>query len=131
MAKRIFIVGMALAAAWLYLAGAVLAQQQGISPQGVPFLSGGFGLDERTAIDAMAGQYNLKLEFAMAEGNYLGDVRVMLQGPVVLDVISEGPWFLTRVPPGTYRVTAEYAGAAKTQSVSVGAGGLKTVVFRW
>lgn len=118
-------------AAWLGLTGTALAQPQNVSPQGVPYLSGGVGADEREAMRGLAGQYNLRLEFAVTEGNFLGDVRVMLRGPVSLDAVSEGPWFLVRVPPGAYSVTVECAGITKTQSVSVGRGGQKTVVFRW
>ncbi|WP_243358532.1 hypothetical protein [Fundidesulfovibrio terrae] len=130
MAGLAFTAGVVLAI-WLSFCGAIMAQAQNTSPQGVPYLSGGVGLDEREAMQGMASQYNLKLEFAVSEGNYLGDVRVTLRGPVSLDAVSEGPWFLVRVPPGIYSVTAESAGMAKTQSVTVGKDGQKTVVFRW
>lgn len=130
MVGRVFIAGMVLAVVCVCGAGVVSAQQQGMSRQGIPFLSGGLGVDERAAIEAVAGQYNLKLEFALQEGNYAGDVRVNLRGPITLDAVSEGPWFLVRVPPGAYTATVEYEGVVKTQSVTVG-GGLKTVVFRW
>ena len=131
MARRMIIAALTMAAAWLCLAGGALAQPQGMSPQGIPYLSGGVGLEERAAMEAMSGQYNLKLEFAMVEGNYEGGVRVTLRGPVSLDAVSEGPWFLVKVPPGTYKVTAESVGEVKTQTVTVGASGQKTVVFRW
>lgn len=130
MSRSAFIAAMIVAAGVLF-SGNAQAQMQPMSPQGVPYVSGGVGLDEREAMQGMASQYNLKLEFALSEGNYLGDVRVTLRGPVSLDAVSEGPWFLVRVPPGTYSVTAESAGMAKTQSVTVGKDGQKTVVFRW
>ena len=130
MTRPVWVAAMIVAAGVLF-AGLVQAQIHLTSPQNVPYLSGGVGLDERTAMQGMASQYNLKLEFALNQGNYLGDVRVSLKGPVSLDAVSEGPWFLVRVPPGTYSVTVESAGMRKTQTVTVGAGGQKTVVFRW
>jgi len=132
MTRRTFIVWMIWTAAWLCLTGSAWAQpSDAVNPHGVPYLSGGVGLDEQAAMDALAGQYNLKLVFAQAGGNYLGDVRVNLQGPANLSAFSGGPWFLVNLPPGSYRVTADYNGAVKTQVVTVEGGAQKTVVFRW
>jgi hypothetical protein len=107
------------------------AQTSGVSPQGIPYASGGVGSDERQAMTALSGQYDLKLEFAMREGDYLGDVQVSVRGPVNLEAVAEGPWFLVNLPAGTYQVTAVNGSVATTQSVTVGAMGQKRLVFLW
>lgn len=131
MTGRELMTWMLLAAVWLSLPGVAEAQERRTSPEGIPYVSGGIGTDERSALEALAGEYNLKIEFAATQGNYLGDIRVSLRGPVSLDAVSEGPWFLAKVPPGTYTVTAVSEGASKTMTVPVSPGGQKTLVFRW
>jgi hypothetical protein len=117
--------------AWLCLTGMAFAQRMQMSPQGILYVTGGVGNDERAAMEAMVDQYNLKLEFAMRGGNYLGDVRVMLRGPVSLDVISDGPLFLAKLPPGTYSVTAIADGQTRAQNVVVGESRQKSVTLFW
>ena len=115
----------------LCLASAALALQPMATPQGIPYLSGGIGSDERAQMDAMAGQYNLKMEFARSDRAFLADVRVAFRGPVSGEVLSQGPILLIRLPAGSYAITATTNGVARTQNVSVGAGGLRTVAFLW
>jgi len=115
----------------LCLGGIAMAQTPRTSPGGVPYVSGGVGDEEVAAMQAMAGQYNLKLEFALVGGDFLSDVRVMLRGPVSLDAVSDGPLFMAKVPPGVYQVTAACNGVAKTRQVTVGSGKQKAEVFLW
>lgn len=91
---------------------------------GVSYISGGVGLDEREAMNAMAGQYNLRISVATkGEGKYLSDAKVTVQdrqGNVVLEDMANGPWFWANLPPGTYEVTAEIDGKAQTRTVTIG-----------
>jgi hypothetical protein len=103
------------------------------SYQGTPWVSGGVGIEERNRmLETLADDYNLKLEFAVAQGNYLGDVSVRItnaDGAVVMDAKSSGPWFLTKLPPGTYGVQASGFGETFEQTVQLPATGLHTLVF--
>jgi len=80
------------------------------SDQGIRYVSGGVGEDELAEINALSGQFNLRLLFAMqGSGDYLADVRVKVvdsRGAVVLNATSNGPLLLTQLPPGTYTVEA-------------------------
>jgi hypothetical protein len=109
------------------------AMQEQSSFQGTPYFSGGFGVEQREHLmTAVADDYNVKLEFALDEGNYLGDVRVEItdgDGARVMEALSKGPWFFTRLPPGRYRVEVSGYGQAFADSVSVPASGLAQVVF--
>lgn len=103
------------------------------SYEGTPWLSGGVGADERKElIDNYADDYNLKIESAVANGSYLTDTGVVItkpDGAVVMKEVSTGPWFMTRLPAGTYRIQVSGFGQAFEQTVDVPARGLKTVVF--
>jgi hypothetical protein len=121
-------------------AGSVFAQQGGdpqLQPKhygNIPYISGGIGLDEREALSHLAGGYDLKLMFAVAAGNYLADVRVEIRDPagqLVLDALSEGPWFFAHLPPGRYNVSVKLAGAVQRQNVQVSGRGQSQLNFLW
>jgi len=103
------------------------------SYEGTPWVSGGVGLDERNyMLENLANDYNLKLEIAVADGSYLADAEVViakLDGAIVMKQVSTGPWFMTRLPAGSYRVQVSGFGQTFEQAVEVPASGLKTVVF--
>ena len=100
----------------------------------VSYVSGGVGTDSIDKLNSLSGDFNLKLVFAMNSGNYVSDVRVAIAnaaGKTVLDTMSAGPWFLTKLPAGNYQVEATFAGNAVKRQVAVGAVKLNTVDFRW
>lgn len=103
------------------------------SYEGTPWLSGGIGADERKdLLENYGDDYNLKIELAVADGSYLADVGVVIakaDGAVVMKEVSTGPWFMTRLPAGTYRIQVSGFGQAFEETVEVPAAGLKTVVF--
>ena len=103
------------------------------SYEGTPWLSGGVGEGEREYILAeYTDDYNLKLEFAVADGSYLADIEVLIAKPtgkVVMQASSKGAWFLTNLPAGTYHVKAMGFGETFEKTVEVPATGLHTVVF--
>ncbi|MBF0537182.1 MAG: hypothetical protein HQL03_02905 [Nitrospirae bacterium] len=104
------------------------------SIDGIQYLSGGIGVDERAQIEKMArGKYNVKLVFAVAAGNYLGNIPVEIQdkkGNKVLSVEIEGPWFYVNLPRGAYTIKANLDGKVKVHRLTVGKK-LQTVAFVW
>ena len=101
---------------------------------GVSFVSGGVGQDSIERISPLVSNFNLKMIFALNSGDYLSDVRVAIadtKGHIFLDTMSEGPWFLTKLPVGTYQITVTYSGHAIKREIVVGTAKLKTVDFRW
>jgi hypothetical protein len=102
--------------------------------EGIPYVSGGIGLDEREALSATASEYNLKIVFALKEGNYLADASVLIknaQGRTVLDAVSDGPWFYARLPAGQYAVTATMMEKANTETVQIKPAGQSVLHFYW
>jgi hypothetical protein len=104
------------------------------TPGGVSYVSGGVGTDSIDHLNTLAGNFNLKLVFALNSGSYVSDVKVAIadaKGRTILDTTSDGPWLLTRLPAGNYQVVATLSGKAVRHQVAVGEAKLRTVDFRW
>lgn len=104
------------------------------SASGVTYVSGGAGTEAVDRLRSMERDFNLKLVFALSNGEYLADVRVTVvdaANKVVLDTTAEGPWLLARLPAGTYQVNAAHGRSVEHRSVALGQTSLKTLDFRW
>lgn len=101
----------------------------------ITYVSGGFGIDERDALAAVAKDYNLKLVFAeQGTGAYLADVKVSIvgtKGQKVLDAVSNGPWFMARLPAGHYKITAAVEGKSLVRKAAVTHGRHTQLDFYW
>jgi hypothetical protein len=101
---------------------------------GIPYRSGGVGVDEREALRSMTSADNLQLIFAARDGKYLSDVDVVITnsaGHKILRAVSNGPWLLTKLPAGSYLVTAEAKGRSIHRMVNVPSSGQTHVLFSW
>jgi hypothetical protein len=124
--------------AFMSWSGAVCAQQ-GPQPavqeyQGVRFVTGGIGEEERAAILAASADFNLKLLFAEKGGAYLADVTVVVtgaDGAKVLELKADGPLVLASLPVGAYRVAATAGGREQVRSASIPATGQRSLAFYW
>ena len=103
---------------------------------GVSYTSGGIPDEQLPAVKQARASYPLVIELFQKNGQknqYTSDVQVRLtnaKGEVVLDDKSEGPFFLVKPAPGTYKVEATFNGKTLEQrGVAVGASGSKRVVF--
>lgn len=103
----------------------------------VSYMSGGVGEDEAAALKRAAAGYPLELQFvqkAMPRDEFLADVNVKIRDrsrTVVLDVVSQGPFLLARLPAGTYQIEADHDGVIKRQTVEIRAGKHERAVFVW
>jgi len=125
--------------AWLVIAAAAITEAQSIpgleekQEGGIGYVSGGIGQDERNALAAMTESYNAKLVFSLVSGKYLSGIGVKIadrNGKSVLDMKTDGPWLLAKLPAGKYTVTAEYEGAEQKKSLTV-VNSLQIVSFYW
>ncbi|MEZ5579492.1 MAG: carboxypeptidase-like regulatory domain-containing protein [Candidatus Competibacteraceae bacterium] len=93
--------------------------------RGVRYTSGGVGESERAELNALSGQFNLRLLFAMqGSGDYLADTKVIIadkRGETVLSATSNGPCCYAQLPPGTYTVEASTPDQTQRQPVTIGA----------
>ncbi|MCW5604613.1 MAG: hypothetical protein KIT18_08725 [Burkholderiales bacterium] len=109
-------------------------QEQVINRDGVSFTSGGIGIDSQERLQAREQEFNLKLVFTLVEGNYLADVAVSVKGAdgrTLIEHVANGPFFLARLPAGTYAVTAVHEGKPQVRKVTVSDKRLRTEYLRW
>lgn len=100
----------------------------------IRYASGGVGDESLAQLTSISRDFNVKLVFALASGEYLSDVRVVIadaKGGTLLDTTADGPWLLAKLPAGKYRIAATLAGKEQQHEVSVGTTPLTTVDFRW
>lgn len=103
----------------------------------VTYLSGGVGQGEADAIKHVAKYYPLELEFlhkAKPRDEYLANVKIRIKDAhdkMVLDVTSDGPFLLAKMPAGQYTVSAEYRGKIHWRRVHVTASDHRRVIFEW
>lgn len=101
---------------------------------GVPHISGGVGADAREQLLAKEKEYNLKIIAAEKSGDYLANVKIVIESAgkeQVLDTTMEGPILLAKLAPGTYTIRATSDGQMLTRTVTIPAQGLRQVDFRW
>jgi hypothetical protein len=123
-----------LAVGFATLGAAQPPADKGATPGNVPFVSGGIGVDSGQALKARENEFNVKLIFTLVEGNYLADVGVTIKdaaGKTLVDHVADGPFFMAKLPPGNYSVTASYGGKTQTRRISAPAKGLHTEYLRW
>jgi hypothetical protein len=122
--------GIALSSVTVHAADMPAVQQS----NGISYISGGIAEDSQQAMEAMAGDFNLHLTFAQADGSYLADIPVTIrdaQGSTVLDMTSEGPLFYVNLEPGTYIVAADNQGNSKEQQVEITTGKPVSLTYSW
>lgn len=114
------------------------AQAQGgglpaIHTQGdVSYTSGGVGMDESQALKREAPDWPLALQFTGQGGDYMADVHVSITKPggaKVLDVTSQGPFMLVKLPAGRYTIHARYK--QETQERVIDISRHASVAFHW
>lgn len=101
---------------------------------GVIFLSGGVGLDEREAMQSVQNQYTLWLSFDK-KGNtgHDSDTEVSIRdtrGDVVLETTTDGPWLMVKLPPGRYEVLAWQDSVWGKRNITVSGKGMVRQVVR-
>lgn len=99
---------------------------------GTPWVSGGVGESSRDELMQEYDDYNLKTEFAVADGHYLADVAVTIttnNGTPVLRAFATGPWLMTKLPPGEYDVAVNGFEKTFVKDVTVPADGMETLIF--
>ncbi|MCX7892551.1 MAG: hypothetical protein N2544_09350 [Burkholderiales bacterium] len=128
----------ALAALFVVLAalgGAAWSAVSGIAANGVVFLSGGVGADEREEMASRGGEFDLVVwaaergscGFVVPERLWVTDPR----GVLVFELAPEGPITYLHLGPGRYVVRATFNGVAESQAVVIPAVGRRNVYFYW
>jgi hypothetical protein len=124
--------GLSIALAGGIAAAADMPQVQ--QANGVSYVSGGIAGDSQQSMEQMAGDFNLHLTFAEADGSYLADIPLTIKdagGNTVLETTSGGPLFYARLEPGSYTITADNQGNSKEQQVEISADKPASITYSW
>lgn len=118
-----------------FLSPAVAQEIEQQTSNGVSYVTGGVGAEERQAMQELSPQYNLKLMFAdKVTGEYRSGLSVEvrdMRGNVRLQADDTGPMLYAQLPPGRYRVTANVDGQQQQRTVTVGRQGSRSTAFYW
>ena len=109
-----------------------MAQANESTPIEIPTLSGGIGDSGMDEITAAQNQFNLKLIFAEADGEYLADIGVEIQnnkGVSILKMNSPNSILLVKLLPGKYTIKATSDGGTKSHKIVIRRDGLVTYYF--
>jgi hypothetical protein len=117
----------------LLVSGSAQATQQGTTTDGNEYLSGGVSQDERDALKAQRDHFSLWIVTAQQKtGAYLSAVHLTItdaQKKLVFNAPLVGPWLLVDLPPGTYRVGAQFEGQSQQRATTVHTGNHHQVMF--
>lgn len=111
------------------------AHAQVIQPMqhnGITYMTGGIGLEERHAMEAAKGSYNLRVLLSGLTGHFVGEALISIRddkGTEVLSTIA-GPIFYAQLPSGSYTISATHNGDTKTQRITAGSGA-RQIGFAW
>lgn len=105
---------------------------------GISYIGGGVGVEERQALAQWAKSYSLRIEMALKSGEYLGDLQIKIfdnTGKRVLESLSDGPLMYLQLSSGRYKVEIsdpKSTGlATKVREVSVSEGQQTRLFFSW
>jgi hypothetical protein len=103
------------------------------------YLNGGIGAEQADLMRDMSPQFPVRMTFSQHNGThntdeFVADVRLRVTdtaGQPVLNLASQGPIFLLRLPPGSYAVEAEHNGEVKTRRFDIVPGRHQELAFSW
>ena len=122
------------------LSGAAAQTTTTIPRQGeMGYLNGGFGKEQADLMRDMSPQFPVRMTFTQHNGThntdeFIADVRLTVTdgaGQTVVNLASQGPIFLLRLPPGSYSVEAEHRGEVKTRRFDIVPGRHQELAFTW
>jgi propanediol utilization protein len=135
-----FTFGLSLAAATTLMAQAPVADVDAVTDtpalhvqqaaNGVQYLNGGVGTQERNAMNALAPEFPLEIMFTNHGGEYAvaEQVRVLNDSGEVVAVRNAGPLVMFKLPPGRYEVQAQFGQLTQQRIVHVGSNGSPSVL---
>ncbi len=111
----------------------MISRFQPVEINGIKYVTGGIGDEERAALDSMKRDFNIRIVSAGAHGEYVGSERMIItnrKGDELVNV-SAGPIFYAELPPGTYTLEARSDGEKQTRRITSSPDKATFVHFTW
>ena len=102
--------------------------------EGISYVSGGIGAGELEALESLSKQFNLRLMFALKNGEFIAYVPVTIQdqnGNTIFQATSQGPLMFVQLPSGTYLIKATHKDQTLQEDVVIRDKKQRQVVFKW
>jgi len=106
---------------------------QAMQVNGITYITGGIGDEERSLLQAIKKDYNLHLTSSSKSGEFMGDVRVVISdrsGNELLNV-EAGPIFYAELPAGSYNIEARSEGQKQQRHITVGKESPSSLHMTW
>lgn len=111
-------------------------------PDEVCYVTGGISADEVSQFKARAKEFLLEIVFVQKTNpeeserpeEYLAEVQLQIldnKGNVVVETLTEGPFFLADLPFGSYQIIADHDGVIRKNVVKIAAKKHQRIVFLW
>ncbi|MHB8920158.1 MAG: hypothetical protein ACYC3A_08165 [Halothiobacillus sp.] len=107
-----------------------------LTPQmdnGIHYVSGGIGIEERAWLAAHGQEFNTHVTFAVVPGGeFIADVKVQIVdggGKTVLDTTANGPQLMAQLPAGKYQLAATHDGQTLKRAFTVSGKARSTLVL--
>jgi len=118
---------------WACAAGPAVAVTDGITSQGLRYVTGGITDDERDALLANSEPHGLKVvTVARPSGAYLAAARIVIadaNGRQLLDTRLDGPFLQVELDPGRYTVDVEFERQSMMKEVAIARDVPRVLVF--
>jgi len=115
------------------LAGPAIALTDGVTAQGLRYVTGGITDDERDALLANSEPHGLKVvTIARESGGYLAAARIVIadaSGRQVLDTRLDGPFLQVELDPGRYTIDVEFERQSMLKEVAIARDVPRMLVF--
>jgi hypothetical protein len=105
-----------------------------LTPQGVPFVTGGISLGELSELRARRKDFSLWIVTAARSGAHLADARIVIrdsQGETAFNRRLDGPWLFIDLPLGSYEIEATFRGETQQRKSTIHAGDRHQLIFRF
>ena len=98
---------------------------------GVSYIIGGVGKDERAELTKLFKDYTFRIELANARGEYLYKARISIldsQGKAVLETDTCGPWLLVNLTEGQYTAVVVHEGKESKLKIAIEKGKKNVII---
>ncbi len=105
-----------------------------LTPQGVPFVTGGISLGELSELRTRRKDFSLWIVTAAKSGAHLADARVVIrdsEGETAFNRRLDGPWLFIDLPLGSYEIEVTFRGETQQRKSTIHAGDRHQLIFRF
>lgn len=100
---------------------------------GINFITGGIGDEEKATMDSVKSNYNVHVTSSAQDGAYTGTLPLQIRDSKNTEILSvnAGPLFYVNLPSGNYTLTSQRGGIEMKKNITVSNTKINDVHFVW